>query len=115
MRAYYRRREFGARLFDRLPADRLEHVDGKTEEYVHDARIEVRARRPLDLAPRRLQRDGPRIGAVERHGVEGIGDGEDAGAQRDLLALEAERVAGAVPALVVVVHDRHRPAQERDL
>ena len=44
------------------------------------------------------------VGAGARHGVERVGDGEDAGRQRDRLAGEARGVAGAVEALVVVAH-----------
>ena len=46
------------------------------------------------------------VRAVGEHGVVGVGDGEHARDERDALAGEAVRVAGAVPALVVVAQDR---------
>jgi hypothetical protein len=42
------------------------------------------------------------VGAGRGEGVEGVGDGQDAGGERDRFASEAVWVAGAVPALVVV-------------
>ncbi len=47
-------------------------------------------------------RAGRPVTAIRGHRVEGVGDEDDARAERDLLAGEAERVAGAVPPLVVV-------------
>ena len=42
------------------------------------------------------------VGARGGDDVEDVGDGHDAARQRDLVALDAHRVAGAVPALVMV-------------
>ena len=56
--------------------------------------------------PRVLQRDGARIRAIEGHGVERVGHREDPRAERDVLSLEPQRVAGAVPPLVVMVASR---------
>ena len=50
------------------------------------------------------------IRAIGGHGVERVGDGDDARAKRDLLAL-ATVVAVAVELLVVEENDRHRVAQ----
>ena len=47
-----------------------------------------------------------RYGRFGRHRVERVGDTEQAGFDRDLLAGELVRVAAAVPALVVVAHVR---------
>ena len=50
---------------------------------------------------------GP-VGAITRDGVVGVDDGEDAGAEADLFALEAGRVAAAVPLFLVVERDEAR-------
>ncbi len=46
------------------------------------------------------------VGPLRGDRVEGVGDGDDASAQGDLLAAQAIRVAAAVNALVVVANDR---------
>lgn len=56
-------------------------------------------------------RQGSAVGSVRGHGVVRIGDGDDARAEGDLLAGEAVRVAGSVPALVVMA-DVQPPAAE---
>ena len=61
----------------------------------------------LPASRRRLSRARPRrqrgaVGAEGGQGVEAIGDGDDAGQQRDALAAQAVGVAAAVEALVVV-------------
>ena len=78
------------------------------------AGIEVRARRALDLDARRLEGYGHRIRPVAGHGIEGVGHREDARAEGNELAPEGGRVAGAVPALVVVVDDGHGAPEEGD-
>ena len=40
------------------------------------------------------------VGPIGGHGVEGVADGHDAGAERDLVAAQPVRIAAAVPALV---------------
>ena len=55
------------------------------------------------------------VGPVVRDRVERVGDGEDARAERDLLAAHPVRIAGAVPTLVVRAdHLDARPLEERD-
>jgi len=54
------------------------------------------------------------VGAVADHGVEGIGDSENTGAERDLVALESAGVAGAVVELLVSEDDFGGIAKERD-
>ena len=46
------------------------------------------------------------VGAVARHRVVRVADEDDPRLERDLLAGEPVRIAGAVPALVAVAHDR---------
>ena len=58
------------------------------------------------LVDRLVVRSGAPVRPAERDRVVGVGDGHDPGAERDLLAGQAVRVAGAVPALVVVPDDR---------
>ncbi len=52
------------------------------------------------------------VGAVRGHGFDDVGYGDDACAYKDLFALEAPRVAGAVHPLVVLAdHLGHRPGE----
>src|SRR4029453_4709961 len=57
------------------------------------------------LAPCGAQAAGGGIGAVARHRVERVRDGEHTSRKRDARALETVGVAAAVPALVVRPHD----------
>ena len=66
----------------------------------------------LELLARLLHRHRVAVRAVGEHRVVGVGDREHARDERDALAGEAVRVAGAVPALVVVAQDR-RDARQR--
>src|SRR6185312_15858611 len=54
------------------------------------------------------------VGAIGSNGVEGIGDGEDARAERNLLSAKTARVAGAVVGFLMRVDDLGRLTQERD-
>src|SRR5690349_2514465 len=65
-----------------------------------DLRVEVRARAVAELLDRGLRRPGAAVGAVGGHGAVGVAAGDDAGLDRDLVAGEAVRVAGAVVVLV---------------
>ena len=56
---------------------------------------------------------GGRYGRSLSHRVEGVADGDDAGAERDVLAGQAVGVAGAVPALVAGADELGRPAPAR--
>ena len=58
-----------------------------------------------------LHRAGRPVGAAADDGVEGVGERDDAGAERDALALQAVGIAGAVPALVVVADDGREVAR----
>ena len=62
-----------------------------------------------DLEGRR-DRQRAAVGAVGGQGVEDVGDRHDAHRHRDRMARDPLRVARAVEALVVVVHDRERLA-----
>src|SRR5204863_4415303 len=52
------------------------------------------------------------VRAVAGHRVEGVRDSEDACAQRDLLSAQPIRIAGAVPALVVMADDARDVLEE---
>src|SRR5215211_1967695 len=82
------------------------------EQRAHDVRVELVARAPLKLLPRRRRAHALAVGAVARHGVVGVASEDDAGPERDLLAGEAIRIAAAVPALVGVAHERQDVRQE---
>ena len=81
------------------------------EEDPRDLWIELRPCATLDLGQRLHPRERATVGPVARHRVEGVGDGEHACLERDLLAGLARGVAVPVPALVVVEHVRDRLAQ----
>src|SRR6185312_14093828 len=71
-----------------------------------------RAGAALELGERLVGRLGPRVWAVGDHGVEGVADRDDAGAERDVGAGEAVGVAAAVEGLVRGA-DELRGAAER--
>src|SRR5207248_1814039 len=54
--------------------------------------IELRARAALELAHRDLVRQRLAVGAVRRHRVVGVGDGDDAPEDRDPVADQAARI-----------------------
>src|SRR5271170_6403249 len=54
------------------------------------------------------------VRTVGGHGVERVGDGEDAGAERNLFTAKTARVAGAIEALLVGVDDLGGFAEEGD-
>ena len=89
----------------RLAAKLLEAFQGQGQKCRHHARIEMSARAALDLRARRRDGNGARVRAIVRHGVESVGHREDARAQGDVLAPEPVGIAGAVPALVVMIDD----------
>src|SRR4051794_4083732 len=68
---------------------------------IDDARAELLAAAPVDLLERLRQGARGTVRAVGGHGVERVGDRQDACGERDLLTGEAVRVAAAAEALVV--------------
>ena len=82
------------------------------DELLHQLRIETRARFALDQRDRVLDGPGLLVGAHRRQRVEHVGDRRDAAHQRDLFALEAPVIAGAVPLLVMGQGDEPRHRQE---
>ena len=71
-----------------------------------DERVELAAALRLELMHGRLDRDAGAVRAIRRQRVEGVRDEDQPRTERDLRAREPVRIAGAVPALVVVEHVR---------
>ena len=71
-------------------------------EGLHDVRVELGAGLGAQDADRLAVGTGRTVGTRRGDRVERVRDGDDAGAQRDLLAPQSIRVAGAVEPLVVV-------------
>src|SRR5438445_187409 len=91
------------RPYRRRPAGSRRAVPAESRERYRRPRVEVSPGGPADLVAGRLAGDGARVGAIEGHGVQGVGHGEEARPERDRLPAEAQRVARAVPPLVVMV------------
>ena len=72
------------------------------------------SRRTLQLGERRRDRERRAVRTDRGHRVERVRDAEHARLERDRVALEAMRIAGAVPALVVMEHGRHRDQEVVD-
>ena len=72
------------------------------------------ARCPPQLGERLGRRPRGAVDPRRQHRVERVGDVDDAGAERDVLAPQAVRVAGAVEALVVVADRGHGVVQEAE-
>ena len=92
----------------RIGPEQLRHTRHECDEGVDDRGRELRAAVESDLVGRFLQRPGAAVGAVRGHRVDGVGQADDRGLERDPVAPQAVRVAVAVPALVVVEHRGHR-------
>src|SRR5574340_1289074 len=73
---------------------------------VHDDLIELGAGKRLDAAESEVQVHGRLVRAIGGHGVQSIGDGDDAGHKGNLGASEAIRIAAAIQVLVVQLDAR---------
>src|SRR5262249_58992789 len=71
-------------------------------ECLDHGRIELRPRAAFELGKRFSLRYRRVIRPFGRHRVVGVGDEDDPCAEWDLVARETVRIAGAVPALVVM-------------
>src|SRR5687767_8269063 len=67
-------------------------IGAKFHETADDLGVELRSAGPSDLLERLLERQRPPVGAIRSHGVEGVHEGEDAGAERDVLAAQPARI-----------------------
>src|SRR5205814_4205504 len=74
---------------------------GQSQERVGDTRVVLGCGAFFDGFARGLEGQSGAIRAVGSHGIEGIGDGEDAGAGRDAFITQALWVAAAIPAFVM--------------
>src|SRR5512139_843172 len=77
----------------------------RLEKRRDDFRVELRERVANDLLDRDVVRQLAPVRPVRRHRNVGVGDGEDTGANRDVVAPETVRIALAIEALVVVTDD----------
>ena len=73
--------------------------------------VELPAGRRAELVERLLDRSRGAVGPVVGDRVEGVDEPDDPGPDRDALAAQPVRVAGPVPALVVVADDRPEGAE----
>src|SRR5262245_25506381 len=106
----HRRRRDAERLFAGgagafLGQQRL-HARPQAEEGLDAFRVELRAGVRSEFGEGLIHGEGGAVRLIRGHGVEGVRDGNDAGQPGDLLAGQAVRVAGAVPALVMAADDR---------
>ena len=82
-------------------------------EAAHGLEVELRAGEPPQHGQRFGRRPAGAVGARRGHRVEGVGDVDDAGEQRDLVAPQAVRIAAPVRLLVVQLDDRQVRLEER--
>src|ERR1700719_3102834 len=75
-------------------------------ERVHNSGVELRIGQLGDAVHGEFQVHGGLIGAVGGHGVERIGDGDDASHQGNLIAFQAVGIAAAVDVLVMQLNSR---------
>src|SRR3954453_23156285 len=107
-----RARVRGRRLLRR--GARLALAVERADEHLGHLRVELRAGVLAELADRLAVVHRLSVGAVGDHRVVGVAGQDDAGADRDLLALEPIGVAAAVEALVLAADDARDPAEPRD-
>jgi hypothetical protein len=81
---------------------------GVLEQRLDDRGVELRAAVAPQLVLCLLGRQRASIGPIERHRDVGVGDVDDPRLQRDVVAAEAARIAGAVDVLVVLGDERDR-------
>src|SRR5262249_22806747 len=96
-------------------SDRVEDRRRDPEKRVDDRRIELTPGTSADLTSRVFERNRARVRTIERHGVERVRHREDARTKGDRLTPQSERIAGAIPALVVMIDDRHCAAKKGHL
>ena len=83
------------------PLEPAQHAERRDERGV-----ELAARAAAQLVERLLLAEHGAVGARLAHRAEGVADGDDPRAERDLVAGQPVRVAAAVPALVARAHER---------
>src|SRR5437764_9730572 len=86
--------------------DLSQHVGRDSEERLDQFGVEVPSALALDLRERLLRRPRRLVRTLGAQGVEHVADRADPARERDLVAVEAEGVAGPVPVLVMGQGDR---------
>jgi len=76
--------------------------NGDIEEGPDNFRVKLLAGARGQLAARRRGAEGGLVGTVGRHDLEGVGNCDDAGGERDLVAGKTEGIAGAVSLIMLV-------------
>src|SRR3990170_8275522 len=94
-------------LIQRLSFDQV-------HEYFDNVRVEVCARSLLDVSQSLPGGPGRAVGAVTDQGVPNVNHGKDARGQGYFFSLQAARITGAVPLLVVAIGNVQRRAEITD-
>ena len=76
------------------------------QKFLRKMRVELAARKVLDLIDCGRASESSAVGAVAAHRVERVDDGDDARRSRDRFSLQSIRVTRSVPPLVVVLDRR---------
>jgi hypothetical protein len=74
----------------------------RPDECLDYARVELPAGFRLQCLDRAAWTKARPIGSRRRHGVEGVGDGDDAGEQRDVFTAQSVRITGSAPRFMVM-------------
>src|SRR5665213_132577 len=97
------------------PRDRTDRAskatDGDVEERPHDHGIELRARAASEFLSRPRRTCRPLVRARRGHHLEGVGHGDDACAERDLLASQTVGISRSIM-LLMVLGNREAPLAE---
>jgi len=84
-------------------------------ELVHHVTVELGVGIATQFGERILHAPRGSVAPVTGHGVEGIHHGDDARAERDVDTGQPRRIAGAVPSLVMMAHQRNNVLHAPDL
>src|SRR5271156_2560121 len=85
---------------------------GYAQKGADHSRIELGTRTFADDLDARLEGGSPAIGPVRGNGIEGVGHGEDSGAWKNFIALEAAGIALAIVPLVMSKHEFGRVSKK---
>ena len=80
----------------------MQAPEGDAQEGAHHRRIELHAGGADQFPAGGVGTHGLLVWAGRSHHLEGIGDGDDPGGERDLTAAQPTRITAAVPPLVVL-------------
>src|ERR1700690_1295529 len=97
-----------------LAADIFEDLVWHLQKDLNDLGIKLAAGPGLDLLASFAEGSGGTIRAVGDDGIEGIGDGEDACAERNFVALETAGIAAAIEVFLVGINDVASFDEERN-